>query len=689
MASLPPLDSENAQLPIVKPPIVDEDSQDSNSNLVGGDSTQPHTSRNFVVTPPQTESAQILLSLSCPFNQQQQLQPDLTSLQQTVNGHIIPETVFTEQTFVVASDETSDTSSNPINEHAGESETSVRYNGETQDQEVSSRSLLATLLRRNPASQTQSNVAYYDNYKNLYGGESSSSSEGSKNQNEVDTSKANNFALQPEAILEYPFLIQTKEGGLVDAVDMLNVFDHGEVFDGKPTDKMPKESVVDDTTSQPVIENHELEHIKQNTEEELKNDPEAVVLYKTNELGQVEQYVLSSSDIFALKAMNEEMKRQKPQNFDHGGSPHIEVEFPATGGNTSLITRIFSNDDKVAKAISKLPFKKTSSNRNTKVESVNTNSSSSTSGDRMLDDTSLTVDPHQHENMFEELDNQFSMDCSMENIQREYGAYEEASKQESQFQFEHNYFANALKDGDEECPVGISEDNYDLGSVMLIQQPSEGLTLVALSNDNNNSSSSDNNNIKRKSNANVAPSSPSLDNSFPIFGTVGGDVYLNGGERAPRRNGVIDIRKPMFNGKCDLIINNDGLMNPVLTPTVINHRAVAATTTTSSIARGFLELTSGAKSLRNGKTKRRNSVNDAVADGTLTLPFKKVKNAVNRNGIAAAEKKPRRTYRRRSTSLNEDSIGARSENHSLNGGYHSGSGDASLVEEIIVDEVLS
>lgn len=475
----------------------------------------------------------------------------------------------------------------------------------------SGKSLLAKLLTRN--NQTSAKARYEgDSYKTLY--ETSATNTSCKTVEEP---------LQSSIILECPFLIETNDGNYVDVSveNMLSAFENGDIFEanGKNVKIVPKEEpvVVDNALEDPV-----LEHITQH--EELADDPEAVVLCKMGEDGRLEKYVLSSADVKALKEMNERIAKEKQRSCSTTETHIAEIETPVSNSDTRLITRILDYGSRVENAISRLPFKRAGY---LNVPANGGESSSSLGTTERILDTSLTVDAHHHENMFEELDNQFNMDCSSIDIQRDYVAYEEASKNETQL--EHNYYANAMKDEDEECVV-IS-DNYDLRMLMLTEE-AELATLTAKT-------------PKRR-----------------VTGVP--DVCLNGyaattaSRNATRVNGLgtVDKTAAVLNGaKCDLIVNTDALMTSVVeTPPGKNQKRV------------------------NGLTK---NCRPAKSENT-TLPFKSVKSA-NTFRTSQLDKKPaKRTYKRKPSGSNQGP--ERKRNGNLNGGFCN---ENSLVEEIIVDEV--
>lgn len=693
------------------------DSEDSNSNFIADNTnSHPHSSKNFVS---QTESAQILLSLACSYSQKEGLgsqtnniisnESDLLNEKTIIDAKINNNILFSGHNLLMttnslittsASDADVKTLNNVIMEQQLTKRNLLQNKQEQNDGSVfskycdvftpspcgspvrtdSNKSLLAKLLTRDNQGDTTKGSQYTENYKNLYDEEQSEEIDKNQN-NSVTFDKSKNFDLQTGIILQYPFLIETNEG-YVPFDSMLNVFENGEMFDpsgSKALKIIPKEDVISpglnssidkdevnfDSNSIQMKNDAEpykdivLERIKQDTEEELRNDPEAVVLSLVTEDGRLEKYVLPSADIKRLKEINDLRKKRK-QNLDAVEMPHIEVESPLSHSDTSLITRIINCGVRVENAISKLPFKKSlyrgqSLDEKSESNSVNFTSSisdsSTVTNENILEDASLTVDAHQHENMFEELDNQFNMDCSIENIQREYVAYEEASKNETQL--EHNYYANAMKDEEEECVV--INDNYDLRSMMMIGESLEnGDELV----EGSIMALSSNTNHKLK---NV--------NTLQVISAE--DVYLNDCEsqkKEKKRNGFIEKGSNVFNGKCDLILNNDALVSSMLNAT--------SETRTVRMTNGSIKT---CKELKSNDLKR--SATRTCFNNVNTLPFKSVKSTSTRMQF---ETKPKRTYKRKSNSFAIASPKKRNENSCLNGVLCP---EDNLVEEIIVDEI--
>lgn len=530
---------------------------------------EPHSSRNFVITPPQTESAQILLSLARSHSQKQfdNAVAEITASSDGIaaNGFLSSSTekapleqhsinqIFTDHNLILGE-------LPPVNGNLKLTDMIIEETKpDVERSDGGKSSLLAKLLTR--GSKDAKTVRYDDNYRTLYDNDG------------VDKSKSNELA--SSIILECPFLIETNEGYVdVSVENMLNALESGEMFDtnGKNLKILSKEEVCPGTSI--VVDDVQdavLERIKHDmAANEFKDDPEAVVLCKVGEDGRLEKYVLSSADVKALKEMNERIRAQQ-QNSQPA---HIaEIEIPLSTGDTPLITRILDCGSKVENAISRLPFRRAGY--------LGASRSAECTG--ILEAPPLSVDAHHHENMFEELDSQFNMDCSIDNIQRDYVAYEEASKNETQL--EHNYYANAMKDEDEECVV-IS-DNYDLRMMMMVEETEEQAK------------------AKRRT-------------SLQIMGAD--DVCLNGyqanGQSPPKVNGA-----RIVNGKCDLIINNDALMSSVLT-------AVPGVKT---------------KRTFNGVAKNVRASGGAQSN---VLPFRSVKSA-NAYRNSPADKKPKRTYKRK------------------------------------------
>lgn len=539
--------------------------------------------------------------------------------------------------------------------------------------------------------------------------------------------------LQNGLILDCPFLIETPSG----LVDMLNVFD-GDVFaaQGKNTVKIiPREEVVslaDSHRSTSAIadaasavggaacvdEQHlddaVLERIQQDTEDELKDDPEAVVLTRVTDDGRLEQFVLSSADVNALQQMNEQRRKRRKAEGDGGAAAalltpsaaHVDYESSLGGCSgdapASLITRIVQFGAPVDRAISKLPFKKSSrppsslsadSNGLPATGAAGVGGTCAVSSETLLAEAAFDQHHqphahhqsdhhhHHHENMFEELDSQFNMDCSIEHIQRDYVAYEEASKNETQL--EHNYYANALKDEDEECVEISAGENY----MMLLEEP--------LTNGNG-----------------LADKDESGAASYHrhIIGAT--DVYLNNEVVASekkelavnsRRNGLVIAApaasvssttsgdsaggdKRLFNGdESDLILSTVALMSSVMAPAIaVDSRRLTNGTSKNGLPAAVTART--AKSRVVGRAAAAAATTSSSSE-LNTLPFKPVKNT-------NSQKKPRRTYKRkataetnsRSSTVASSSAAKRSkESAALNGGL--AFADSSLVEEIIVDEI--
>lgn len=809
--------------------------ENSNSNWiipsVDESLSQSHTSRNFVVTPPQTESAQILLALARSCSKKQYFQsaesvtgsgaPVLTPNLETINNQDYNCDLKTNEKVVEDDDTLFDSECDSIDRHLPTSisshedyEVESASNAAVNKQLTSvtnnlplastvitttsaapslsassviadetivpeNKSLLAKLLTRNsvPSQYKVDDIVHYDeNCKLLYEPSTQATtpiSTMSGHQSDGN-SKKNTFELQSD-ILECPFLIETNDGYVDMAVDnMLNVFDNTEIFDScigktstlkivtpkieclntndtyKHCDQVSETNCCDYESKIESFEDDILERIKQEEDEdELKDDPDAVVLRRINENGQLEKYILSSTDIAALKVMIEQRKQLANVNStsvktDTGitadainiaansasiiqttatmststsiSTSHVEVVLPSTRGSTSLITRVINAGIKVENAISKLPFKKSRSSwtseistcdstSNNSISNINNSNSSNTisngsnsanndgnsnnnsssndtnrccsrnnitstvipstsvavsscsagvngtsseyvssvggNSERILDGTSLTVNSHHHENMFEELDNQLNMvDCSMENIQREYVAYEEASKNETQI--DHNYYANAMKDEDEECVV-IS-DNFNLGSVMLIDESLEDATsagFVSLSHTVNKRPDTSNSlalSLPKNCSDKMIPVTAVGDNKHDLYldkCSDAGDSSDNNKKLTgvaisavdttvttpSRRNGFVNKVVPLsvsvpvstmtesmpsipmsiFNEKCGLIVNNDVLMDSVTNTTIM--------TATTTVAHAMI-------------TSRSNSVTTTSATSTASTIIK-------------------------------------------------------------------
>lgn len=783
--------------------------------------SQSHTSRNFVVTPPQTESAQILLALARSCSKKQYFHSAesvagsgthiLTPTLGTINNHDyncdfrtnekvvkddtlfgsecgnvdrhLPTSISSHEDYEVESASnaavnkqlTSVTNNLPLASTVittTSAAASLSASSVIADEIIvpENKSLLAKLLTRNsvPSQCKMDDIVHYDeDCKLLYAPSTqvttpiSTTSEHQSDLVVEENSKKNTFELQSD-ILECPFLIETNDGYVDMAVDnMLNVFDNTEIFDsciGKTStlkivtpkieclnadDIYKHGDQVSETNCCSKIESFEddiLERIKQEEDEdELKDDPDAVVLRRINENGELEKYVLSSIDIATLKVMIEQRKQQASVNStdvktDIGitaattntaansasmikttttssstsiSTSHVEVVLPSTRGSTSLITRVINAGIKVENAISRLPFKKsrscwtpeistcdstsnnsisnsssnTISNGNNSANNNGNSNNSNSSNDmnsccshnnitstvipstsmavsscnagvngtsseyvssvgsnseRILDGTSLTVDSH-HENMFEELDNQLNMvDCSMENIQREYVAYEEASKNETQI--DHNYYANAMKDEDEECVV-IS-DNFNLGSMMLIDKSLGDTTsagFVSLSHTINKRSDTSNSLALSLPKNKIIPVTAVGDNKHDLYldkcdgagdsndnkkkSTVVAISAVDTTVTTPsRRNGFVNkvplsvsvpvstmtesmssIPVSIFSEKCGLIVNNDVLMDSVTNTTIM--------TATTTVAHAMI-------------TNRSNSVTTTSATSTASTTIK-------------------------------------------------------------------
>lgn len=734
------------------------DGDDSNSNLMAESTpSQSHSNRNFVITPPQTESAQILLSLAaCSYSQKQYLNPGLSDgmvtgelaqngaerlidHQHNIHGNLL----FDEPPFVLPAEPI--TSSNQPNsmmidssapphpslQHQNMADSLAagivdfidadgaverKPNGVAEQPAAQSvdcaESLLAKLLTRdnqNCARKTNGSALGGARYENLYDvveppalrpadtknvpRVAVASTTFSHSAPMPATSTVCGVDLPPGIILECPFLIETTNGGYVDlaADPMLNPFE-SDIFAAHPKNTVkiiPKEEVVPLEESSasmdafagqvallPPLRIDEqpagdavLERIRQDTADELKDDPEAVVLTRVTEDGRLETFVLSSADVKALQLANDQ-RRQRRRAGSGASTPsatHTDYESPLSScgeAPVSLITRIVQFDAAVDNAISKLPFKKSSRPPSSlSVGSVHSAVGANCANETLLaevafDEHRQAQTDHHHENMFEELDNQF-MSCSIEHMQRDFVAYEEASKNETQL--EHNYYANALKDEDEECVTISAGENY----MMLLEQP--------LTNGNG---------LPEKGKGGAV--------SYHRHIIGASDVCLNNvaGEKEPaansRRNGLViatcaaevssttsagGADKSAFNGKADLIVNKDALMSSVMAPTAGGKRLANGTP-----KNGVPQAKSRAVSRAAGAAVLPNEL------AVNMLPFRSVKNT-------SSEKKPRRTYKRKAAaeSRSSTSLRRKKENTSLNGDHPFV--DSNLVEEIVVDEI--
>ncbi len=698
------------------------DGEDSNSTLIldGLNDDQSHTNRNFVVTPPQTESAKILLSLAQSRSVGQypdgQNAADVALADggllndKIVDSNINSNIIFDEQhglviggvtvssacgadhdavkSFVIESEleahqhqqqqliQTKQSLPQNEDELSKGGYVLPQYNGEAfvpvhvlpdNDADANTKSLLAKLLTRSSNESSPKCPRYSEPYKVL------SEEADRKNQN---SERTKNSDLQSGMILDFPFMIETPSGyiNIPNMENILTVFDDGDVFGAGATggsrgsvkiisrDEILGTMACDDQSADITMAKQEpleyadalFERVRRDTEEELRSDPEAVVLTRVTEDGTLEKCVLSSADIQALKEMNERLRQN--ENFrspDATDGDVIEIESSRGDGNTPLITRIMDRG-RVENAISKLPFKRCGDGD----EPAAAKRHDDCVGEHILDEARLSVDSHHHENMFEELDNQFNLDCSIVHMGREYVAYEEASKNETQL--EHNYYANAIKDEDEQCDAVMSE-SYDLRTMAMIEEPLavNGGSMVALAANG------------RRKNANVL-------STLQVINAQ--DVYLKGcgNEKAgesPRRNGFVE--KPatsvaVFNGKCDLVLSGEALAGSAsLAPPAKSCPPPAKTANGS---------TKNFKTFKSGDLTKRTAARNSP-DSANTLPFKSVKNTSR--GSQPPEKKSKKTYKRKTNS----STAARQEN--LNSAAANGLMfvDNSLIEEIVVDEI--
>lgn len=671
---------------------------ESTSNTPYEDHPGLHSSRNFVVTPPQTESAQILLSLARSHNQklfsshidsdgtltngvddesgdsvflnrnqhdggngvvgfdQQSRQQQEQQLQQhSINNSNI---LFDEHNLIL-----SDSNSN------GSLISMGGHRAEVVEAENGGKSLLAKLLTRNNHEAEQATTTYAKS--TLY----EVTRDGKVASNPLTAAD-----LQPSIILECPFLIETTDGAYVDVCveNMLNSLDGSAsvpVTIPMPTSSEPEPEA--DAVSETIIADPAvLDRIRHDTAPELEIDPEAVVLTKISEDGRVEKYVLSSADVQALKQMNERLAAAastsgRPSPADLA----TEIETPGSS-DSPLITKILvDGTGGIQNAINRLPFKKTV------LGCGSASGSSSGQGENAADglhqailDSSLTVDDaHHHENMFEELDNQFNtMDCCAiddeEHIRRDYVAYEEASKNETQL--EHNYYANALKDEDEEGVV-IADGQYDLRMMMMIeetpttgQQPQSNDTGVAKSSNNKKRYQ----NVQLLGTTAAGPDICLNGNTLVSLGpskTAPTTLRINGAGNLASADKPIIVVPPNGSGaaaKCDLIIN-DALMSSVL-----NVAAEAANL--------------GKSNTPTTAAKRKLSADNV-------LPFKSVKSASTfRNSTNSSKKSSptvaaKRTYNKRKTNASNHNQSKKMA-APLNGTF---SNENNLIEEIIVDEI--
>ncbi|XP_065225818.1 serine-rich adhesin for platelets-like [Planococcus citri] len=713
-----------------------------------------HSSRNFVVTPPQTESAQILLSLarshtqkmftnhstddhddgtltngngSCAvddeeetsnaenaflnhdqycgqdnviaFDHQQQQQQQQQLQQRSINNSDV---LFVEHNLIL--NDTCNGSSLISMASTGESESSSVVDASS----AGGKSLLAKLLTRNNHEMDQASLK---------------TSNGGRNA----TNAIMAADLQPSIILECPFLIETTDGAYVDVcmenmLNSLNGGGGGGEIQTSPATVAVSEQPLYEATSIGIADPSILERIKHEAAPELEDDPEAVVLTKISDDGRVEKYVLSSADVQALKQMNERLAAAKAASRPCSADVVTEFESLGAANDTPLITRVMvDGTGGIQNAINRLPFKRTV--LDAPLASSGDPETSAQTGcihDAILDDSlAVAVDDtrHHHENMFEELDNQFNtMDCAIddeEHIRRDYVAYEEASKNETQL--EHNYYANAMKDEDEES-VAIS-GQYDLRMMMMIEETPPPAQSDIINQDTTTTTATSTSSTKpcsltmKKRYQNVQLLGSSSSSATTTSSNSIADICLNGNtlvafnpgkstlSTAPsatlRINGggvVSNIAladKPITvvpsngsgAGKCDLIIN-DALMSSVLNVVPVTTVPTTAPAPTL-LVKNTTPVSSSSSSTSTSATKRK------VAAENHVLPFKSVKsaNTFSKNSNSkksATSTATKRTYNRRKNTSTEQNNQKQKIITPLNGAF---SNENNLIEEIIVDEI--